>query len=142
MNTLLNQIEQYWLDKDPDTKKKILAIKNQLKEILDNDAYSTSSSTVMSPRKLKESQNTSDEVTALVEIVNNILMNTSDGNYCTIKQKVIVQELTKIMWTSNFEYTRLDAMERVFELNWWEVTYDSPSYWDSNFDAYFKFSAK
>ncbi len=141
MNDLIKKLEAYSADKNPETKAKLQDIKDQLTAIFDEEVASISTSKALSPNELKNTQNVSEEVWALVEITNNILLNTSNGNYCTIKQKVITAARRKQHPWKKFEYTRLDTMERVFRLTWWKVTYDKPCY-DENFDAYFKFSAK
>lgn len=140
MIDVLERIDSYAELQDDITKEKILIIKNDLEKILQADIWVLQAK-ALSPKELEKSQNLSEEVQWLVSIVNYILVNKSNWKHCTIKQKDIVSMYKKRHW-SIFETTRLDAMERVFRANWWKVTYDKSSYWDRNFDAYFKFIAK
>lgn len=135
---VLKELEIIAAQKDPETQQKIRAIKEQLTPLLQQ----SSSVLAIRPEDIKQAQNICPEVLELVEIVKYFLSNKSNGKYLSIKQKIITEERKKRNPGKAFEVNRLDAMERLYQENWWKVTYNSPSWDDRDFDPYFIFQAK
>ncbi len=134
---ILKELEIIALQKDPETQQKIIAIKKQLTPLL----LQSSSMLAIRPEDIKQAQDICPEVLELVAIVKNILCNKSNGKYTTIKQIDITEEWRKRNPGKSFEFSRLDAMERIYQENGWKVSYDKP--WrDEDYDAYFTFKAQ
>jgi hypothetical protein len=145
MNDILQQLTTIAQDKDPQTKQKIFALRNQLSTLL---SQTTPDSIDISPaginighQDILSSQELLPEVKSLVLIVKEFLINRSNGNYLNIKQKDIVAQRQKCNPGIKFEYTWLDAMERIYRQAGRKVEYDSPGYTES-YDANFTFEAK
>lgn len=134
MEELLTQLDQLAVGTDPHIQQKINHIKSELTEL-----FSNQENKALSPKALREQQVQSKEVQQVIQIVNELLKDTLQWNYCTLKQKTIVTERkTKYGW-STFNFTRLDAMERAFRQSGRKVSYDKP--WrDESYDAFFKFN--
>ena len=81
----------------------------------------------------------------IIKAVNSLLEENFKGRPCTIKQVVIINRALryglKMSSTKIFDTNSMD-FEPVFEKSGWDVEYESPSYGDSDFDAYYTFSSK
>lgn len=79
---------------------------------------------------------------SIIKAVNMLLMDKYRGKPVSIKQKDIIKKALELDNDLNrdkiFDNNYLD-FESLFKKSGWDVSYESPSYGDNNFDSYFSF---